>query len=114
MADVTGLRMEKIVASIRWRGKVALHHTGEQEESLIGEARWPKITGPVFYACATTGLLFDKESGKCVQSDRVDLLIDTLAPAKPGDMRAFLAAKKTEGYGYNRMPQPYGDGDDDE
>ncbi len=113
MSEVTGLRMEKIVASIRWRGMVELHHTGEKEESLLGEVQWPKKKGPVYYACATTGLLFDKQSGKCVQTQRVDLLIDTLAPAKPGDMRAFTAAKKTEGYGYNRMPQPYGDGDDE-
>lgn len=77
-------------------------HTGEQEESLLGEAVWPKKTGKIYYACATTGLLFDKQTGVCVQTQRVGLLLDTLADATPKDMKKFLVDRKNYcEYGYN-------------
>lgn len=102
MAEVTGLLMDRIAASIQWRGMVFLMHTGEREESLLGEAQWPKKTGKTYYACATTGLLFDKQTGACVQTQRVGLLLNTLASASPKDMRKFLADRKNYcEYGYN-------------
>ncbi len=114
MAEVTGLNMAKIVNSIKWRGSVLLLATGEESDSLLGEVVWPKKSGREFYACATTGLLFDKQSGVCVQTGRIVLQIKTLTEAKPKDMGAFLAKKKDYGYGYNgrRLPPPDFDGEE--
>lgn len=102
MAEVNGLLMDRIVASIKWRGSIFLMHTGEKEESLLGEVVWPKKTGKTYYACATTGLLFDKVTGECVQTQRVGLLLDTLGAASPKDMKKYLADRKSYcEYGYN-------------
>lgn len=114
MAEVTGLNMAKIVASIKWRGQVALHQTGEQSESLLGEIVWPKKSGNTYYACATTGLLFDKTTGVCLQTQRVALLVATLTEAKPKDLQAFMAQKKDYGYGYNGRRHQPPDYDDEE
>lgn len=49
--EVDGLKMEPIKASIKWRGMVRMRLAGN-DESLLGEAVWPKGSGRVYYACA--------------------------------------------------------------
>ena len=99
--EVENLNFEAIKKTIHWRGNVRLHQTGEDDESLIGLAEWPKKSGVLYYACATTGLLFDKQTGRCLQSQTVLLLLDTMAPASPKDFSAYMAGKKRNDYGRN-------------
>lgn len=96
--EVEKLNFEAIKKSIHWRGMLRLHQLGEDDESLIGLAEWPKESGTTYYACATTGLLFDKETGRCLQSQTVTLLLDTMAPASPKDFSAYMASKKKLDY----------------
>ena len=78
--EVNGLKMEPLQKSIQWMATVRLHQLNEDSESLLAETQWPPKTGPVYFACASTGLLFDKQSGRCLQSSRVTLLLDTVQP----------------------------------
>lgn len=92
--EVEGLKFAKIEKSIRWRGKVRLHMLGEDDESLIGEHEWPPKSDKVYFACATTGLLFDQATGRCLQSQNVELLLDTLVPASPKDLAKHVADRR--------------------
>ena len=78
--EVKGLKMEPLQASVRWVANLRLHQTGEDCESLMSETKWPPKIGPEYFACASTGLLFNKQSGRCLQSSSVSLLIDTMKP----------------------------------
>lgn len=98
--SVDALNMEAVKKSIRWRGMVRLHQLREDDESLLGIARWPKKTGPEYYACATSGLLFDMDTGHCVQSHAVVLLIETISPAAPKEFDAYINSRRRKDYGY--------------
>ena len=78
--EVNGLKMEPLQKSVQWMATVRLHQLNEDSESLLAETQWPPKTGPVYFACASTGLLFDKQSGRCLQSSQVSLLLDTVKP----------------------------------
>lgn len=78
--EVVGLNMRRLQASIRWSGKVKLFLTGEVLDVYLAECTYPKRNGTTYYACASTGLLFDKETGRCRQSSSVLLLIDSVTP----------------------------------
>lgn len=78
--EVNGLKMEPLQKSVRWTAMVRLHQLNEDSESLLAETAWPPKTGPLYFACVSTGLLFDKQSGRCLQSSRVTLLLDTVQP----------------------------------
>lgn len=93
--EVNGLKFDKIIASIKWRGTVRMRLAGN-DDSLLGECVWPVKDGKTYYACAVTGLLFDKESGRCLQSSNVDLDLASLVPARPGDMKKYLADRGRE------------------
>lgn len=80
--EVRGLNVQRLQSGIKWRGMVHLAQLNEDSESMILEAEWPVKSGRMYYACASTGLLFDKQSGRCLQSSRVTLRIDTVAPHK--------------------------------
>lgn len=75
---VDGLNMTKLETSIQWIGKVRLHLLNEDSDSMLSDTEWPIQSGRMFYGCASTGLLFDKQSGRCLQSSNVSLLLDTL------------------------------------
>lgn len=93
--EIDSLNMESIRRKIRWRGIVRLHQTQEDDESLLGEYEWERKSGVVYLACATTGLLFNKSTGSCLQSSSVSLLLDTLVEAKPSDYTSFMKARKS-------------------
>lgn len=80
--QVEGLKMTSLQASIKWRGMVRLHQLNEDSESYLAEIEWPKLSGRLHYACASTGLLFDKQSGRCQQSSAVTLRLDTVEETK--------------------------------
>ena len=87
--EVNGVKMEPLQKSIRWVAMVRLHQLNEDSESLLAETQWPPKTGPVYFACASTGLLFDKQSGRCLQSSQVTLLLDTMEPLEGGTKGLF-------------------------
>lgn len=97
---VDSLNMEAIKKTIQWRGTVRLHQLNEDDDSLLGLARWPKKGGPEYYACATSGLLFDKETGECVQSTNVVLKLDTITPATPKEYGPFVSDRRRRDYGH--------------
>ena len=74
--------MTSLQASIQWRGMVRLHQLNEDSESYLAEVEWPKKSGRIYYGCASSGLLFDKQSGACRQSSNVTLDLDSLEPVK--------------------------------
>ena len=78
MAEERGLNMVKLQSSIRWKGMVRLHQLKEDDESMLSETEYPKGSGKVYYACASTGLLFDKKTGRCLQSSQVELLLGSV------------------------------------
>lgn len=82
--EVIGLKMETLQNNIRWTGMLRLHHLKEDAQSLLSETQWPKKTGPVYFVCVSTGLLFDKQSGICRQSSRITLLMDSVKPIEGG------------------------------
>ena len=98
--SVDALNMEAVKKTIRWRGMVRLHQLNEDDESLLGVAEWPKKSGIEYFACATSGLLFDKETGVCLQSRTVVLLMDTIMPATPKDFQPYISARRRRDYGY--------------
>lgn len=105
--------MNRIQASIKWAGQVRLHQIKEDHESLLAEYEWPPNSGKVYFACASTGLLFDKQSGACRQSSSVSLLIDTVAPRKctVAGFNAWLAARRVgtcDALQIKRGPKPGG------
>lgn len=106
-SEVEGLLMHKLQSTIRWRGNVRLHMLGEDTESLLSECDWPKKSGNMFYACASTGLLFDKQSGRCLQSSSVSLLLDSVSPVDnaPGLYEQWIAPKRMTDYGRNLQPE---------
>lgn len=72
------LNMDKLEGSIQWIGKVRLHQLNEESDSMLSDVEWPAKSGRVFYGCASTGLLFDKQSGRCMQSSNVTLQLETV------------------------------------
>ena len=71
--SIDSLPMKKIQGSIQWRGFVLLHITGERCESFLADFEYPIKSGTFWYADATTGLLFDKQTGACRQATTVAL-----------------------------------------
>lgn len=72
----------RLQASIKFKGMVRLHQLREDDESYLSEVEHPKDSGQMFYACVSTGLLFDKQTGRCLQSSKLDLLLDSVAEVK--------------------------------
>lgn len=97
-AIMTNAQFEKLRHNIKWRGKVTLYQLNEDDESLLTEFIHK---GQPYYACATTGLLFDKDTGQCLTSSNVELRIETLRLASPREYPAFVKRKKMADYGYN-------------
>ena len=89
----------KLQSSIKWRGIVRLHQTGNDEPSYLSDHEYPPKSGRIYYADASTGLLFDKETGACKQSSRVTLKLDTLVPVKctAATFRNFIKDKIESG-----------------
>lgn len=97
-AIMSNAQFEKLRHNIKWRGKVTLYQLNEDDESLLTEFIHK---GQPYYACATTGLLFDKDTGQCLTSSNVELRIETLRLASPREYPAFVKRKKMDDYGYN-------------
>lgn len=96
---VENLNMEKIKKTIKWSAKVRLHQLNEDDDSLIGETEWPKGSGDVYYVCATSGLLFKKQSGECLQSPHVQLKLETMEPSSPKAFAKFMSGRKKRDFG---------------
>ena len=99
MRKVKEPKIEALKRGIRWRGLVRLHQLGEDDESLLAEIEYPPGSGRQVYICATSALMFNKETGRCAQSSAVELLLDSLSPASPRDMAAYTASRKRLDYG---------------
>lgn len=99
MRKVKEVKMEALKRAIRWRGLVRLHQLREDDESLLAEIEHPPGSGGKVYVCATSALMFCQNTGRCVQSTNVELLLDSLLPASPRDFTAYMAAKKRLDYG---------------
>jgi hypothetical protein len=113
MASEIELNMSQLQSSIQWSGMVRLHQLRSDDESKLSEAEWPKKSGRIFYACASTGLLFDKQSGRCLQSSNVELLLDTVAETKctAGQFEKWRKARTTTGQQHLKLkpgPKPKG------
>lgn len=93
--------VEEVKRAITLRGFVRLHQTGEDDESLLAKMRWPRKTGREFYICATSLMMFEIDSGACVQSSLVTLDVSTLTPASPRDFKSYINGRKTRDYGRN-------------
>ena len=111
--EVDGLKMKALESAIRWSGKIDLQQTGEVLDAFLAECEYPKRSGSVYYACASTGLLFDKQSGVCRQSSRVRLQMASVEPVKCS-AKAFSAWQKSKwnggfnGHKVKRGPKPKG------
>ena len=78
----TALKMVRLQSSIKWHGLVRLHQLKEDDETYLSEIDHPSIGGTMVYVCASTGLMFDKQSGRCLQSSHMDLLLESVAETK--------------------------------
>ena len=79
---VEGLNVARLQSEIQWRGMVRLHQLNEGSESYLADVEWPKKSGSMYYGCASTGLLFDKQSGVCRQSSNVTLDMGSVESVK--------------------------------
>lgn len=106
--EVDGLVMKTLQAGIKWAGMVRLHQLGENSESLLAECEWPRKSGKVYYACASTGLLFDKQTGACRQSSNVTLTLDSIVPRKctPKEFKSWLEGRMEGGFNNKAKPGP--------
>ena len=75
-------KMVRLQSSIKWQGLVRLHQLNEDDQSYLSEIEHPKGGGTMVYACASTGLMFDKQSGRCLQSSNLDLLLESVTETK--------------------------------
>ena len=55
-----------------------LHITGEAKETYLSETDWPLCSGNMHYVCASTGLIFNKETGREVRYSTVLLDLKTV------------------------------------
>ena len=78
----TPFSIVRLQSSIKWFGKMRLHQLKEDDASYLSEVEHPDGSGNLVYACASTGLMFDKQSGRCFQSSKINLLLDTVSEAK--------------------------------
>lgn len=68
--------------AIEWIGSVRIDLLNETKECMLAEIEWPKKSGNKCFGCATTGLIFDKQSGRCHQSSNVTLLVNSVVEHK--------------------------------
>lgn len=63
---------------IKWKCLMNLHITGEAKETYLSETDWPLCSGNMHYVCASTGLIFNKETGREVRYSTVSLDLQTV------------------------------------
>lgn len=78
--EVNGLPFGKLQEAIKYRGNVMLHITGELDDCLLTDYEWPENSGVVWYCCVASGLLFDRQTGRCKQAETVSLAMESLVP----------------------------------
>lgn len=106
--EVDGLNMIGIQGEIRWTGFVHLDQTNEDLECLLSETVWPRKTGACYFVCASTGLLFDKQTGACRQSRKINLRMDTVVESRKtrAEFRKWMS-EKSNGEGWcKKKPGP--------
>ena len=88
---------------------------GYAEASMLSMTKWPVKSGPGRYACVTTGLLFDTENGRCLQSSTLRLLLDTIVPAKmsKSELLRWVKERQSSDVKFGRYTLKE-DGDDEE
>ena len=82
IGEVNGLKIETLQKAIQWRGTARLHINGEDQECLLAETPWPPRTGELHYCCVGSGLLFCKQSGRCLQSTHITLDLASVEPSR--------------------------------
>ena len=114
VVEVEGLIFTCIQSTIQWRGMCKLHQLGEEAECLLAETAWPPKTDKLCYVDASTGLLFDKQTGACKQGSSVTLDIASVRPDKVSlrQYKAWLSSKRTGKWSatisLKRGPKPKG------
>lgn len=113
--EVDGLNFSEIARGVCWTGSVFLAMLGEHSESLLAEIEFPKGSGIEWFVCASTGLLFDKQSGACRQSTHVRLDLTSLKPDKmtSAEVRAWIKKRQDQSYEWSQIklrrgPKPKG------
>ena len=74
----TGHDLGSYQARIKWKSLMNLHITGEAKETYLSETDWPLCSGNMHYVCASTGLIFNKETGREVRYSTVSLDLKTV------------------------------------
>lgn len=115
VAGVEGLPINRLQERIRWSCCVWLEMLKEKSESMLSEIEWPKNSGRVYFVCVTSGLLFDKGDGHCLQSNSVRLIPETVAPAtmSQAQLIAWVKRRQASGVEFGRYGS-YGSEDDGE
>lgn len=73
-SDLTAYTRRKI----QWFCQMDLHLLGEKAETWLAEIEWPLCSGKKHYVCVSTGLIFNKETGREVRYSTVSLDLKTL------------------------------------
>lgn len=95
----TSLNMVRLQSSIKWQGLVRLRQLKEDDDTYLSEIEHPAGSGTMVYACVSTGLMFDKQSGRCLQSSHMDLLLESVNETKctPGQFEKWRKARSVTG-----------------
>lgn len=67
-------------SQIKWRGNMRLHMLNEDADTILSETDWPLCSGNMHYLCCSTGLVFRKDTGKCVRYSSVSLDLASIEP----------------------------------
>jgi len=113
MASHAAMNLLRLQSAIRFQGLVRLHQTREDDESYLCEVEHPKGSGTMVYVCVSTGLLFDKQSGRCLQSSNMDLLLDSVQETRctTAQFNKWVKARSNAGtkqISLKRGPKPKG------
>ena len=114
VVEVEGLNFTRLQSTIKWRGMCKLLQLGEEAECYLAETAWPPKSDKMYYADASTGLLFDKQSGACKQGSSVTLDLASVQPVTFSlrQYKAWLSSKRTGKWSatisLKRGPKPKG------
>ena len=104
-------QIREIKNKVRWRGKVSLYQLKEDDDAFLAEHI---SDGTPRYACVVTGLMFCKDTGKCLSSTNIELRLETLVPESSKRLDSWLRERKMADYGYNvKFDHMKDDGEED-
>lgn len=115
--SVTGIEdlpITRLQGNIQWSCRVWMKMLGQADESMLSEIEWPKKSGLYYFVCVTSGLLFDKGDGHCLQSSSVRMMLETVEPASmnQAQLLAWVKRRQSSGVEFGRYGS-YGSEDND-